>query len=362
MPKGTVVSTEAIYARDPVTGKIIRQITRNDSIHHHPFYYIPAYDNKMNWLFFVSHRTGTPQFFAECRDTGELIQLTERDDLNEWSLHPSNDGRFLYFTTKSGGWRLNMESLREEQLVDFAGGKKAGGMVGAGMGTTAISFDDRWWAVPVCRDSGAQLIVVDLESGDYEVVCENDVIGHPQFHPNDSNLLRYGGPFDRRLWVTERDGGNHRLVYDREDAKQEWIVHECWRPGSREILTTNWPHGVMAINVDTGIWRWITRFNAWHPMIDPTGSRMVTDTKNPDIGLQLFDVTDSPTEPFLLCQSEATNVGDHWNTDHCPYDDGPVDVYAPQHTHPHPTFSPDGQVVLFTSDRSGSAQLYEVHI
>jgi oligogalacturonide lyase len=116
----------------------------------------------------------------------------------------------------------------------------------------------------------------------------------------------------------------------------------------------------MAIHVDTGKMRWITRFNAWHPMVDPAGGRMITDTKHPDIGLQLFDIGEQPTTPRLLCQSNASNAGDHWNTDHCPYDDGPVDVYAPQHTHPHPSFSPCGTFILFTSDSNGTAQLYEV--
>jgi oligogalacturonide lyase len=35
-------------------------------------------------------------------------------------------------------------------------------------------------------------------------------------------------------------------------------------------------------------------------------------------------------------------------------------VYAPQHTHPHPSFSADGTRVVFTSDRTGVAQVYEV--
>ena len=89
---------------------------------------------------------------------------------------------------------------------------------------------------------------------------------------------------------------------------------------------------------------------------------MVTDTKNPDIGLQLFEIAGAPTEPAPLCASQSSNIGEHWNIDHCPYDDGPVDVYAPQHTHPHPSFSPDGRMVLFTSDCTGTAQLYEITI
>jgi len=51
--------------------------------------------------------------------------------------------------------------------------------------------------------------------------------------------------------------------------------------------------------------------------------------------------------------------------DHCPYDDddykqGKWKVYAPQHTHPHPSFSPDGRRVVFTSDATGHSQIYEV--
>jgi oligogalacturonide lyase len=87
----------------------------------------------------------------------------------------------------------------------------------------------------------------------------------------------------------------------------------------------------------------------------------VTDTKHPDRGLFTFDPSADPESPVTqLAESLSSNAGDHWNTDHCPYDDGPVTVHAPQHTHPHPSFSPDGSRVVFTSDRTGVAQLYEV--
>ena len=164
MAKGDILPAESIETRDPETGVCIRQITSHASIHHHPFYYIPAFDDAMRWTFFVSHRAGSPQLYAERRVTGELIQLTNRDDINEWSLHPSHDGRHLYFTTQAGGWRLDMETLREEQIVDFAGAEKSTGMVGAGMGTTTLSHDDHWWAIPVRRGDTAQLLLVDTEA------------------------------------------------------------------------------------------------------------------------------------------------------------------------------------------------------
>ena len=142
-------------------------------------------------------------------------------------------------------------------------------------------------------------------------------------------------------------------------AQKEWIVHETWVPGKRELVTTLWPHGVIGVHIDTGEVRQVTSCSAWHAMIDRTGSIMVCDTTFPDVGLQLFDARDGVGEARLLCLSEASNEGAHWDTDHCPYDDGPVEVYAPQHTHPHPAFAPDGSRVVFTSDKSGHAQIYE---
>jgi oligogalacturonide lyase len=360
MAIGDRFPSESSTQVDPVSGAMVRQITAHPSIHHHPFCYVPAFDDAMQRLCFVSHRGGMPQIFVEQRGSGELMQVTDRDDLVEWSLHPSADGRYVYYTGATAGYRVELATLEEQQVIDLRGTTKAAGMVAAGMGTTSLSHDGIWWAVPVRRGERAQLLVVNTVSGAAHVACENDNIGHPQFHPNDANLIRYGGPYDRRLWITARDGNGHRLVYQRDVAKKEWIVHESWHPHARQILTANWPHGVMAVDIDSGATRWVTRFNAWHPMVAPSGRWMVTDTKHPDIGIQLFEIADHPTVPRLLCLSQASSRGEHWNGNHCPYDDGPVDVYAPQHTHPHPSFSPDGSRVIFTSDRSGYPQIYEV--
>jgi oligogalacturonide lyase len=118
---------------------------------------------------------------------------------------------------------------------------------------------------------------------------------------------------------------------------------------------------VIGVDIDTGRVRRVTDFPAWHPMVDPQGRSMVADTTFPDQGLFLFSAAGGD-EPQLLCLSGSSNQGKHWNADHCPYDDGPVEVYAPQSTHPHPNFSPDGRWVVFTSDRSGHAQVYKVRL
>jgi oligogalacturonide lyase len=87
---------------------------------------------------------------------------------------------------------------------------------------------------------------------------------------------------------------------------------------------------------------------------------MVADTKNPDTGIYAFPV-DASNSPELICLSESSNAGDHWDGPF-PYEDGPIEVNAPQHTHPHPRFAPGNSHIVFTSDRTGTAQLYEVQL
>ncbi len=364
--------SESRVVQDPRIGATVRQVTSHSSISHHPFYYLPAYDDAMTRLFFVSHRTGRAEVWCELRSTGELQQLTDHAGLAEWSVHPSHDGRYVYFTDIVGGWRVDLERETEECVLRFdTGAGREAGMVGAAMGTTSLSHDDRYWAVPVKVGAVTRLVVVETQTGKHDVILERDTIGHPEFHPSDNTLLRYAGPYHSRIWVIRRDGSGNRLAYERrplhKPGQYEWIVHETWRPLSREIISTNWPHGCIGIDIDTGAIRRVCTFNAWHPSINRQGTLMCADTTYPDIGLQLFDPGDGVGAPRTLCPSEGTNEGKHWNTDHCPYDDedykqGKWKVYAPQHTHPHPAFSPDGRFVVFTSDRTGVAQVYEVEV
>lgn len=387
MGKGTRYPAESVQEVDARTNAVIRRITTAPAIHHHPFFMIPAYDDAMQWTVFASDRTGKPQIFVEVRESGELLQLTDRDDVGDWSIHPSHDGHYIYFTAGSGGWRVHVPSGKEEQLVDFAelvsaaaatpaspgvtveraGGRapqanvamREQGMVGAAMGTTALSHDDRYWAVKFNVGKQANLAVVDTQSGKSEIILQRDTVAHLQFCPDDNNLLFYAGPLKDRVWVIHRDGTGNRRLYQR--APGEWITHETWIPGTRELAITDWPHGVRAIHADTGEERRVCSFNAWHPVADRSGKRMVADTNFPDIGLQLFDAQDGVGQPIPLAYPEASSMGEHW-AGPFPYENGPIAVNAPQHTHPHPSFSPDGRYVLYTSDRTGHAQLYELDL
>ncbi len=363
MARGRVYPPEARTFSDEVTGARIRQVTDHASIHHQPFFFVPAYDDSMTRLIFVSHRSGRPEIFAEDRASGRLAQLTERAGIAEYSIYPSHDGRYVYFAAGKAGFRVHTETQREEQLVDLGDlGEihlREAGMVADAMGTTALSFDDRFWALRFGMGGCANLAVIDTASGQCEVILQRDTIAHLMFCPDDNNLLYYAGPLKDRVWVINRDGSGNRRLYQREPG--EWITHEVWLPDRRELAFVDWPRGIRAINVDSGAERRVASFNAWHAICNRDGSMMVADTNFPDIGIQLFNPRDGIGEPLTLCHPNASNQGAHWDGPF-PYEDGPIKVNAPQHTHPHPSFSPDSRRVVFTSDRSGHAQVYEVEI
>jgi len=356
--RGVRYRPESRFVADPKSKRSIRQVTDHLSIHHHPFFFVPAYDLAGQRLIFISHRTGAPQIFFEDRHSGELVQVTSRDDLAEWSIYPSPDGRFVYFTAGTGAWRVDLNDYSETQLADFGAVEmREKGMVGAAMGTTALSADGRWWAIPVKVGKVSRFVVIDTEAKTSRVILERDTIGHPQFCPDDNNLILYAGPLSDRVWVVGRDGSGNRRVYEREDSKQ-WVTHEVWMPGKRAIVFVDWPRGMRLIDVESGEAVWLHRFPAWHAAPDRSGKRFVCDTNFPDIGIHVIPLD---AQPAFLCASEASSEGVHWGGPF-PYNDGPVAVEACQHTHAHPRFSPDGTRVVFTSDRSGYAQIYEVKI
>jgi oligogalacturonide lyase len=358
MGKGAVFPREDRIVSDARSGRRIRQVTSHPSIHHHPFFFVPAYDRVMTKLIFVSYRTGVPQIFFEDRASGDLAQATDRDDLADWSISPSADGRYVYFTAGTSAWQIDLDTFGEEQLADFGAVEmREKGMVGAAMGTTALSASGKWWAVPVKAGPVTRFVLIDTETKTSTVFLERGTIGHPQFCPDDDDLILYAGPLTDRVWITDRSGKKNRRLYAREDRMQ-WVTHEIWVPGRRAVAFVDWPRGTRLIDLDTGKAEWITRFPAWHAAPAASGERFVCDTNFPDRGLHIYDTHDGETAR-PLCLSESSNEGAHWGGPF-PYNDGPVGVEARQHTHPHPRFAPDNSRVLFTSDKSGHAQLYEV--
>lgn len=339
---------------DPETGTKIHQITNVPVTHHHPFYYIPAFDSTSQYLTFISHRTGRPEIYQYCLSDKTIYQITNQPNIAEWTLHPSHFGRNIFFTDKSGAWKINSETLKNEKILDFITISE-NNEVGISTATTTLSHDDKWWVIIMKFKDHCSLYVINTLNGETKKLCEKKSIAHPQFHPNDNNLIRYVGHlYEDRLWTILRDGSENKQIYVRKP--REWVVHEVWHPFEKSIYTVIWPNGFYKINEKSNSSEALFQFNSWHANIDSRGEYVLFDTVYPDTGLYLYTIADKKFRK--ICNSNSSNQGVHWNTDHCPYDDQPVQVYPPQDTHPHPQFSPDGKYAVYTSDKTGTSQMY----
>lgn len=347
---------ESRWITDRETGRRVRQVTDAPCINHHPFFLAPAYAGGMRWLVFVSHRTGSPQLYAEDRAAGCILRLTDVEGLDEWSVHPS--GNHVYFAAGGSALRVCLADGQVENLLPAGECLRCfGGVVGEG--TTALTRDGRFWAVRVKRREGFGVAVRDERTGRWTLEYTGPMVAHLQFCPDDNDLLFFAGPLTDRVWILDRKQGRARRVYTRDAQRKQWITHESWIPGRRELSLVDWPHGVLGVQADTGEVRRIASFNAWHAISSDDGSLMAADTNFPDRGILLFDPRQNGGETALLCCPHASCMGAHW-AGAFPYDNGPIKVYAPQHTHPHPRFSPDGTRLVYTSDAGGHAQVYEI--
>lgn len=342
---------------DADTGRRVRQVTNAPAIHHHPFFLAPAYDAQQRWLCFCSHRTGTPQIFLEDFQQGCLRQITQTQALDEWSLYPWGD--WIYYLAHGCVLRVQGQSGQSETLLSQEELCRIVGEKAAPAGALTVSPSGRYVAFAAKAAGQVAYLLYDQKTHTWAKVYTGTVISHAQFCPVDEHLVFFAGPLTDRPWVLHWPSGQAKLVFQRDAAHGQWITHESWIGGSQVLSLVDWPHGILALDIQTGQTSRLTDMNAWHAISNVQGTQMVFDTNFPDRGLWMLDLTRVDAGPQLLCCPHASCMGEHWNGPF-PYDHGPIAVYAPQHTHPHPRFSPDGRKVVYTSDASGFSQVYEL--
>ena len=77
---------ESLSFKDEETGNDIIQLTSHKSVHHHPFFHVNAYNLNQDKLYFISHRSGSPQIMFADMQTENLYQITEFIDLMNGQL------------------------------------------------------------------------------------------------------------------------------------------------------------------------------------------------------------------------------------------------------------------------------------
>ena len=348
--------------RDEHTGARITRLT-NASCINHPLYYLTnSFTRDSRALVFASDRAGKMDLYRVSLVDGAIRRLTDLEGLQPFSGNLVDDD--AYFSTNGQLHRLNLEEGEDRIIAERRG---------CGIGEVTLSCD-RQWAATLITKSGSAGILLSRTDGSRSYVILDGVraLYHPQFHPTDPERLIYSADLpDPRMWTVRRDGSNDRCIY--RNQPEEWFVHETFLGKTEEMIFSHWHHGLCSVKLDQGELRTIATLSAWHLASNRDGTQIICDTHLPDTGLCL--VNPKTGEYRTLCNPAASNQGTQWREPTSLPAEGEAPgwatmvekesgetAYGPQWTHPHPSFSPDGRLVAYTSDTSGRPQAYVVEV
>ena len=365
--KASVHSSELQEFQDTQTGAHIYQLTNDTSINHNLYFLTSSFTPDQAHLIFTSYRSGKPNFFKMEFPKGDIVQLTDADDIHGYSGVISKDGTELFYTQADTIKAIHLDTFEERVLAEFPDG---------GLGECSVSADERFIVTAMKRDDKSHITVTATDGSGGEVIwtSPDQTIIHPQFHPKHPDLIAYSGDPAPRMWTIRRDGTGNRSLYQHDN--NEFLVHETFLGALDELIVTHWPYALRRMSLETLQMQTIADFNAWHIASNRDGTKVLCDTVHPDIGLRLVDVETGEHTP--ICYPQSSSSGSQWKTDRyalaedwaaaqqagdreksLSWMEMKVDtVYGPQWTHPHPSFSPDETAVVYTSDVSGHSQVY----
>ena len=365
--KASVHPSELREFQDDQTGAHIYQLTNDTSINHNLYFLTSSFTPDQAHLIFTSYRSGKPSFFKLAFPNGDIVQLTDADEVHGYSGVISKDGTELFYTQADAIKAIHLDTLEERVLAAFPGGS---------LGECSVSADERFIVTAMKRADKSHITVTATDGSGGEVIytSPDQTIIHPQFHPKHPDLIAYSGDPAPRMWTIKRDGTENLSLYQHDN--NEFLVHETFLGALDELIVTHWPYALRRMSLETLQMQTIADFNAWHIASNRDGTKVLCDTVHPDIGLRLVDVETGEHTPISYPRSSSS--GSQWKTDRyalaedwaaaqqsgdrekaLSWMEMKVDtVYGPQWTHPHPSFSPDETAVVYTSDVSGHSQVY----
>jgi oligogalacturonide lyase len=146
-----------------------------------------------------------------------------------------------------------------------------------------------------------------------------------------------GGMQRQLLWLMNMDGKGLKPFFQQ---KKQWLKsweqvgHQAWLPDGESMLFMSRRDKIKIISLNDEFGKEkpcvVKEPNLWHPNPSFQGDLVVFKAMWKDTGLWLVDVKTRKKFNLCLTKSDAVNP----------------EAY-PQSSHPHPSFSPDGKVVIF---------------
>ena len=363
MAKGSVHYENRPHIRDRRTGVSLRRVTSGADDAHHLYFTNPSFTPDGGTLVYVSFGSGVPELYAQDIETGAAAQLTETRALAEFSPHVAHRSRAVFYIDPPEVHRVDIDTLADEVIGRVPEGRRPA--------ILTVSRDDEQLAFAHCalpaeadrmealaiwslRPASAIQVLHADGSSERTVWEEGEWISHVQFCPTYPNLLLYcwEGPWDRvrqRMWLIETDGRHRRPLRPQEPG--EMIGHEYWVSNGDEVV---YEHRVREPGAAAGGRAAIRSIRS-----DGTGDRVIVECPvshcMSDAGNSIIVASADAQQPPVLFRID---VAGGYYTVLCSHGSS----WRGPRAHPHPSFSPDGRRLAFTSDREGSCDIYLVDL
>jgi hypothetical protein len=324
-------------------------------MNHHPYLFIQAFDRSEQYVAYLSERSGREEVYRVDVDTGETVQLTDRDEpapLGDAPFDRNKPNQFLY-PRNSASIAVDLITLEETLIADI-------GDAGNIHEHVFFSGDRSQVTFSYIEPKGTHVVTAGPLLGSqwpelYKLPTE---ICYTQFCPGDASLITFArdstsdptaSPEARaRNWFANPETGEYGPYYVPPLGKK--VTHEYWsQDGGRFYCQQyNWgenPHCTIGY-VPRGESEFVQiaesdEFMYCHSFVNTDETRIVSDhIADEENRLFLFDTATGSRED--LC-----SVTTLWKDQRC---------------HAHPNFSPSGSKVLFTSVVDGLAQVHMLRL
>jgi len=356
-PKPADQSIEWIKEKDSKTGCEVWQITSHDSASEACYFEAQAFTADDKYMVFSSKRTSDWQFYRCDLETGAIKQLTSTSKLsNRYTMHP--DGRRIYYIDGQALSVIDVYDLSKDILMDLSGS----GLVNPQI-ANSFTADGRYALINSRSDSGMSIYRADLISQTVEHVLtrRGGRFSHALINPVYPHLITYvpypdtqndmSLPMDQRArtWIANMKTGEVKQFLTCPYGFR--ATHESWSSDGERFFffkktVPGWmPVSIASINKDGDDWQeYYTNdtIRLGHGRASNDGKWFISDGQDPGNN-PLILLNLETGEPEFLCWADASIKEGH-----------------SVHAHVHPSFSSSGKYVTYTSDKTGTPQVYVV--
>lgn len=367
MGKGRIWPSERSSYTDRITGVEVQQLTNYLTHSYHLYFTENGWYEKGRKLLFFSDRGNRTNLFSMDLLDGTMTQLTDMpgNDVMDACLNP--EGTVAFVKAGRSIFSLCLETLTETLLYTSPDGFKIGNLSCSSDGRYVMTCIQEDLSNRIRLDLGngyvghrelmeaapeSRIIQVNAANGEATAVYEaKRFITHINASPKIPWLMTFchEGPWhlvDHRIWGLDLRTGEAWKIRERLTPSEK-VGHEFFFPDGETIgyhgFREDGTNFFGRIRYDnTGIEEEEFGFDTWHAHADGFGQAVVDGKGNVRTLCVWRKEGDGYNGPRVLCELRCS--------------------FHSQKVHAHPRFDPQGERLLFTSDKNGYANLYLVEL